>query len=170
MLLTGPLLLAGCSLSSAQVDAGQDVKAEREFVQGTWLNTKRPPTVASFRGRVLVVHFFTFACSNCRANVPDYNRWHDQGVNVVGVHTPELAFERDRANVERALKEQGIKHPVLLDPDSKNWKAWGLEYWPTVFVIDKQGRVRKSWVGEFGYQGQRGFDELTALIKQLEKE
>lgn len=144
-----------------------------ELVGGAWLNTPRnaPITLASRKGKVTIVEFWTFACSNCAANLPAYARWQQrfaaQGVVVIGVHTPELDFERDPKNIARAVKEKGITYPILLDANNTNWNRWNQQYWPTIYLVDKQGRVRYEWIGELGSGPTSGEVRLSNLINQL---
>lgn len=108
---------------------------------------------------------------NCHRNLPSYGRWQKQfekkGLVIIGVHTPEGKEERVPGNVARKVKELGIRYPVLLDPDGKTWRRWGQQYWPTVYLIDKQGRVRYRWVGELEYQEAGGEATMAELIESL---
>ncbi len=131
-------------------------KAAPALTGTSWLNSK-PINLVSRRGKVTVVEFWTFACSNCQANLPAYAKWardfKSKGVEVIGVHTPELAQERDPKNVTRFVKEHGITYPVLIDGNGANWKRWKTKYWPTIYLIDKQGNIRSNWEGELGPKG-----------------
>jgi len=141
-----------------------------------WLNVKQGDLdrVLEFKGRVTLLHFWTFECINCKHNLPSYAAWAKKfpsdSVQVIGVHTPELPEERNLANVKRALPRLGIEYPVLVDSKETNWTRYGVQVWPTVFVIDKKGRVRYTWVGELGYNGANGFQQLTRSIQELLKE
>jgi len=144
-----------------------------EFAAGTWLNlpasaTNAPP---SLRGKVTVVHFWTFGCINCRHNLPYYDRWQKNlgplGLQIVGIHTPETPGEREPANAMRKVKELHITYPVLLDPESRNWQQWQQSVWPAVYLVDKRGRVRFAWEGELEYNGTGGFAKMTRLIRAL---
>jgi len=88
----------------------------------------------------------------------------------VGVHTPETPAERVTANVVRRVKQIGITYPVLLDTQGTNWQRWGQQYWPTVYLIDKHGRVRYRWVGELEYNHAGGEAQMAGLIQGLLKE
>jgi peroxiredoxin len=153
---------------------GPNVRRAPELAGTKWLNQSVPLTLAGRKGQVSIVHFWTFACSNCIANLAAYDRLYKKykplGVEMVGIHTPELPRERSEENVAKAVKDLGIKFPVLLDPDGKNWMAFKQEVWPTVYVIDKRGQIRYTWVGEFAYQGRRGEAEVTRWIDYLLKE
>src|SRR5581483_11962635 len=135
-----------------------------ELMGGTWINSD-PLTLKSLRGRVVVVGFWTFGCYNCRNTLPSVKSWdaryRDKGLTIIGVHTPELQSERNLDNVRREVAELGIKYPVVTDNDNAIWNAYGVEAWPTWFVVDKQGRVRGMHVGEGAY------DETEQLIKKL---
>ena len=140
-------------------------KAAPEFPDHTqWLQSK-PLTLGSLHGNVVVLHFWTNGCINCIHNYPVYKAWQEkyagQAVKIIGVHTPELDFERDLDQLRREVAGLGIKYPVVTDQDYSTWKAYKVEAWPTVFLFDKQGRVRWTHVGE-GY-----YDETEAVFKNL---
>ena len=126
-----------------------------EFGGGTWLNSE-PLTLKSLRGRVVLVEFWTFGCYNCRNTLPYVKRWderyRDKGLTVVGVHSPEMKEEWLLENVKRETASLGIRYPVVTDNDYTTWKAYKVEAWPTIFVLDKQGRVRWTHVGEGAYE------------------
>lgn len=154
---------------------GHSQAAQRapELVGSQWLNTPdgKPITLQSRLGKVTVVHFWTFECINCRHNLPAYARLQKKfeklGVQFIGIHTPELEAEKDPDNVAKAIKELEIAFPVLIDGQMANWKNWGVHYWPTVFVVDKHGRVRFKWEGELGWQGADGEAQVTSAIRAL---
>jgi hypothetical protein len=91
-------------------------------------------------------------------------------VAIIGVHTPETPWERQPANVTREIRRLGITYPVLLDPNGANWNRWGQHYWPTVYLIDKHGRVRYRWEGELEYDRAGGEAIMARLVSQLLKE
>jgi len=138
--------------------------AAPELSSGLWLNSE-PLTLKSLHGRVVLIEFWTFACYNCRNTLPAVKKWdaqyRDKGLTIIGVHTPESDLERNEADLRREVTALGIKYPVVTDNDYSTWKAYGVEAWPTLFLLDKQGRVRWSHVGE-GY-----YDETEAVIKKL---
>jgi cytochrome c biogenesis protein CcdA/thiol-disulfide isomerase/thioredoxin len=111
-----------------------------------------PLTLASLRGRVVLLDFWTYSCVNCLRTIPELTgldaRYRAAGLTVLGVHTPEFAFEADPGNVGRAVRELGIRYPVVLDPDFATWDAFRNVYWPTTYLIDRDGRVRDLHVGE----------------------
>ena len=120
-----------------------------------WLNSP-PLTLESLRGKVVLVQFWTYSCINCVRTLPYVTKWYDtykdKGFVVVGVHTPEFAFERETANVETAIKRFGIKYPVAQDNQYRTWRAFGNQYWPAGYLIDKSGTIVATQFGEGGYQ------------------
>jgi len=122
----------------------------------TWINSP-PTTLAQLRGKVVLVHFWTFGCINCIHVQPYVKAWFDryaaEGFVVLGVHTPELSFERDVDNVRHAVAEAGIRFPVAFDPDFATWNAYRNNYWPAFYFVDKAGRIRHVHFGEGDYDG-----------------
>jgi peroxiredoxin len=142
-----------------------------EFVEvADWINSS-PLKLADLRGKVVLVHFYAFQCSNCHANFRIYQRWHqelaDKGVVVVGIQTPETRSERDPAAVRAAANERELKFPILIDLASKNWEAWGNTMWPTVYVVDKQGYIRYWWQGELNWQGATSDKAIEEMVEVL---
>ena len=135
-----------------------------EFSNGVWINSE-PLSLKSLHGRVVLIEFWTFACYNCRNTLPALKRWdaqyRDKGLTIIGVHTPELDFERDIDQLRREVAGLGIQYPVVTDQDYSTWKAYRVEAWPTLFLLDKQGRVRWTHVGE-GY-----YVQTEEVIKKL---
>jgi thiol-disulfide isomerase/thioredoxin len=123
----------------------------------SWLNTRgdRPLSLPELRGRVVLVDFWTYTCINCLRTFPALRAWHERyardGLVIVGVHTPEFAFERQRDNVERAVKDNELRYPVAQDNEYATWNAWGNQYWPAKYLIDARGRVRYAHFGEGAY-------------------
>jgi cytochrome c biogenesis protein CcdA/thiol-disulfide isomerase/thioredoxin len=120
-----------------------------------WLNSK-PLTLASLRGKVVLVDFWTYSCINCLRTLPYVERWAETyrqaGLVVVGVHTPEFAFEHVPANVESAVRSLDVTYPVALDNDYGTWQAWGNQYWPAKYFVDRRGHVRFAHFGEGEYE------------------
>src|SRR5919106_1324816 len=170
----GPLGVLGSGIyrltSGSQMIPSRTLAAETtapaapEISSGQWINSE-PLTLRSLRGRVVLLEFWTFACYNCRNTLPTIKKWdaqyRDKGLTIIGVHTPELDFERDIDQLRREVAGLGVKYPVVTDQDYSTWKAYGVEAWPTVFLLDKQGRVRWTHVGE-GY-----YKETEEVIKKL---
>jgi len=155
------------SLSDLQPDAliaAANAPAAPAFAEGTWINSD-PLTLEKLRGHVVLVEFWTFGCDNCRNTLPSVKEWdaryRERGLTIIGVHTPETASEYVIESVRREVPSLGIKYPVVTDNDYKTWKAYGVEAWPTIFVLDKQGRIRWLHVGEGRYE------ETENVIKTL---
>lgn len=131
---------------------------------GAWINSK-PFTLASLRGKVVLVDFWTYSCINCLRTLPHLKAWyaayHKDGLVIVGVHTPEFAFEHVTSNVRAAVRRLGIDYPVVQDNDYKTWDNYANQYWPAEYLIDRQGRVRHTHFGE-GEYGQ-----TESLIRRL---
>ena len=121
-----------------------------------WINSP-PLTIASLRGKVVLVHFWTFDCINCRGVQPYVEAWYARyasaGLVVVGVDTPELSFERDLGNVRAAVADDGVTFPVAFDPAFDTWNAYANKYWPAFCFVDRSGRIRHVHYGEGDYAG-----------------
>ncbi len=122
-------------------------------------------SMAALRGKVVLVDFWTHDCINCIRTLPHVSKWYerykDQGLVVVGVHTPEFAFEREPRNVAAAIQRFKLRYPVAQDNRYATWRAYGTQYWPSVYLIDRQGRIRMKHVGEGNYE------ETEQAIRQL---
>lgn len=155
------------SNKSANVIAAQSVASRTlpEF-QGIsqWLNSK-PLAIADLKGSPVLVQFWTFSCINCQRTLPTITRWHrqyaDRGLKIIGIHTPEFAFERDANNIKKALEQHQITYPIPIDNDYKTWKAYDNNSWPHLFLADRQGFLRYDHVGEGAYE------ETEQIIRQL---
>lgn len=138
-----------------------------------WLNSQ-PLDSAALRGRVVVLHFFAFGCSNCIHNYPTYREWQDElagkDVQLIGIHTPETQGEHNVETLKSKLKAENLRFPVIVDNDKANWDAWGNSMWPTVYVIDKRGYLRTFWQGELKWQGATGDKQMLKTIEQLVSE
>ena len=138
--------------------------APQLHADGAWINSP-PLTIAQLRGKVVLVDFWTYSCINCLRTLPHLKAWdaayRDQGLVILGVHTPEFAFEHVTSNVRAAVKRLGVRYPVMQDNRFKTWDAYANQYWPAEYLIDRQGRVRHTHFGE-GEYGQ-----TEALIRRL---
>lgn len=135
-----------------------------------WMNTPgdKPLRLADLRGKVVLVEFWTFACYNCRNQIPFVQGWHEkyaeEGLVVIGVHTPEFAHERKAENVRAAVRQLGISFPVVLDNDYGTWERYQNHYWPAVHLIDHRGRIVYLAIGEGDYD--RTEQRIQALLRQ----
>ena len=122
-----------------------------------WFNTpgKRPLSLRALRGRVVLVDFWTYSCINCIRTLPYLNAWNERyaskGLTIVGVHTPEFPFEHSAANVQEAIRQNGIRYPVVQDNNYSTWNAYNNEYWPAEYLVDAKGRIRLTDFGEGEY-------------------
>ena len=132
-----------------------------------WFNSP-PLTRESLRGKVVLVDFWTYSCINCLRTLPYLKAWNekyrDQGLVIVGVHTPEFAFEKDSRNVEQAIRDLGVSYPVAMDNRYAIWNAYHNQYWPAHYLVDAQGRIREQHFGEGAYR------ETEQMIQTLLKE
>ena len=136
-----------------------------------WLNSE-PLTAEGLRGQVVLVDFWTYTCINWLRTLGYVRAWFekyaDQGLVVVGVHTPEFPFEHDIANVREAAKEKRVEYPIALDSDYAVWRAFGNHYWPAVYIADAEGRIRHHHFGEGGYEEcERVIQRLLSVEESL---
>ena len=131
----------------AAVPAHAAPSLEPVLAAKTWINGH--PTAASLRGKVVLVDVFTFGCINCKNITPNLRHLHATAdLAIIGIHTPETAYERVHANVIDNLKTQGIVWPVAIDNDMALWHGYDIDYWPTQLIFDRHGVLRKSFVGD----------------------
>jgi cytochrome c biogenesis protein CcdA/thiol-disulfide isomerase/thioredoxin len=139
------------------------------FGEVAWVNSP-PLTEQDVQGRVVLVNFWTYSCINCLRALPYVRAWaeryRDQGLVVIGVHTPEFAFEKDLDNVREAAASLGVRYPIVIDNDFAVWRAFGNRAWPALYFIGADGRVRDHVLGEGNYdQSERLIQELLAEAK-----
>ncbi len=136
-----------------------------------WLNSE-PLTAAGLRGRVVLVDFWTYSCVNWLRTLPYVRAWHeryrDRGLVVVGVHAPEFGFEHDLDNVRRATGELDVGYPVVIDNDFTIWRSFDNHYWPALYLVDGDGRVRFHHFGEEAYEeSERAIQQLLGVDEEL---
>lgn len=129
-----------------------------------WLNSQ-PLTASALRGKVVLIDFWTYTCVNWLRTLPYVRAWaekyREQGLVVIGVHTPEFSFEKNLNNVRWAVKDMRVGYPVAIDSDYVIWRAFNNNYWPALYFIDSQGRIRHQHFGEGAY------DQSEMVIKRL---
>ena len=139
-----------------------------ELNNTTWINSDKPLKLAELRGNVVLLEFWTFECINCQHTLPAmkdfYTKYHDKGLVIIGDHFPEFDFERNVDNVRTAVKENGIQYAVAIDNDGATWNAYQQRYWPTMYLIDKQGQIRYQAIGEHDYS--RTEEAIKALLAE----
>ncbi|ORE89416.1 Redoxin domain protein [Oceanococcus atlanticus] len=137
-----------------------------------WINSP-PLSLQDLEGKVVLLEFWTFGCHNCVRSIPwvkaMQERYRDDGLRVIGVHTPEFSYERSASAVRDKVRELAIRHPVMLDNDYAYWNAMGNRYWPAFYLIDRRGRVRQAWAGEIRNGSTRGREiqhQLEAILAE----
>lgn len=132
-----------------------------------WLNTDQPVTLESLHGKVVLVNFWTFACINCQRVVPHVTAWDrlyaQYGLQIIGIHTPEFAYEHETDRVADAITEMNINYPVGQDNNSDTWRNYGNHYWPALYFVDAQGNLRHTKFGEGDYAESE--QVIRALLK-----
>jgi thiol-disulfide isomerase/thioredoxin len=150
-------------LTCSMANAGVGMKAP-DITNETWLNSL-PLHLADLKGKVVMVEFWTFGCYNCRNVEPFVKQWHqkygENGLVVIGVHSPEFSYEHDLAKVKQYIREHNIRFPIPIDNDFSTWNRYGNRYWPAMYLIDKRGVIRHVRIGEGGYR------ETEQLIQTL---
>ena len=137
-------------------------------VQGisAWINSP-PLNISQLKGKVVLVDFWTYSCINCIRTIPFLNalqsEYGNDGLVIIGVHTPEFQFEHNLTNVENAVKRFNITYPVALDNNYSTWDAYGNEYWPADYLIDKNGDIRYESFGE----GPSSFNQTQQVVREL---
>ena len=153
-------------MDPTQLTVDLPIEGELASLDGAtgWLNSQ-PLSTESLRGKVVLVDFWTYTCINWLRTLSYIRAWAEtyeqQGLVVIGVHTPEFPFEEDVDNVREAVKEMAVEYPVALDSDYGIWRAFDNHYWPAAYVADAEGRIRHHRFGEGGY------DELERIIQRL---
>ncbi len=159
-------------VSASTNDAPLPVEGRLPAFSGAveWINS--PPLSADqLRGKVVVVEVWTYSCINCLRTLPYVKAWskryRDKGLVVIGVHAPEFAFERDIGNVRRATHVLGVDYPVAVDNKFAIWRALGNQYWPALYIVDAQGRIRHHQFGEGGYgKSEQAIQQLLSEAGQ----
>lgn len=135
-----------------------------DFDNQIWINSPKI-SLADLKGKVVLVEFWTFSCINCQNVQPSlkklYENYAGQGLEIVAFHDPEFDYEKKLENVQQAVKDKGIKYPVAIDNDFKTWNSYKVRAWPTMFLVDKQGQIRYTHIGEGAY------DEIEASLLAL---
>ena len=150
--------------SSSSTYKTSEAATAPDLASGEWINSE-PLKLKDLRGHVVLIEFWTFGCYNCRNTLPFikgwYDRYHDKGLTLIGVHSPEFEEERNVENLRREVASLGIRYAVVTDNDYQTWNAYHVEAWPTTFLLDKQGRIR--WM----HEGEGAYDEAEQLIQKL---
>jgi thiol-disulfide isomerase/thioredoxin len=158
---------AGLVRTAASQQGRDDTVLARLAGATAWINSA-PLDPASLRGKVVLIDFWTYSCINCLRTLPYvkawYDRYKDHGLVIIGVHSPEFAFERDDGNVRRAVRELGVDYPVAIDSSLNIWRAFANQYWPAHYLIDASGHIRGHRFGEGDYDGTER--EIRQLLRE----
>ena len=154
------LMLFGCTPQTdsamSKLASLPDLGPAPELTNDTWLNVDAPLRLANLRGKVVIVEMWTFGCINCQNVMPALKEWHNQykeaGLVIIGNHFPEFSYERDLENLKTAVVQNDIQYAVAQDNDGATWQAYKNIYWPALYLIDKQGRIRYIHIGEGNYK------------------
>lgn len=145
-----------------------DLGPAPELTNDIWLNVPSPLRIAELQGKVVIVEMWTFGCINCKNVIPSLKEWHskyaDQGLVIIGNHYPEFSYEEDLDNVKDAVNRLGIEYAVAQDNNGATWRAYKNHYWPTLYLIDKQGHIRYVHIGEGRYSETE--ENIQALLAE----
>ncbi|HET9913996.1 MAG TPA: redoxin domain-containing protein [Anaerolineales bacterium] len=145
-----------------------DLGPAPELTNDTWLNVDAPLRLADLHGKVVMIEMWTFGCINCQNVMPALKEWYanykDQGLIIIGNHYPEFSYEEDLTNLKEAVARFDIQYPVTQDNDGATWKAYKNRYWPTLYLIDKEGHIRYVHIGEGRYQETE--ENIKALLEE----
>jgi thiol-disulfide isomerase/thioredoxin len=145
-----------------------DLGPAPELANDTWLNVDSPLRLANLHGKVVLLEMWTFGCINCQNVMPSLKEWHakykDDGLVVIGNHFPEFSYEADLASLKDAIARDEIEYAIAQDNDGATWKAYKNHYWPTLYLIDKQGHIRYVHIGEGRYTQTE--ENIKALLEE----
>jgi len=172
------LILFGCApqnTTQPQTDSAMpkpaslpDLGPAPELTNDTWLNVDAPLRLADLHGKVVLVEMWTFGCINCQNVMPSLKGWHSkyasEGLVIIGNHYPEFSYEEDLDNLKNAIAENDIQYAVAQDNNGTTWRAYRNHYWPTLYLIDKQGHIRYVHIGEGRYAETE--ENIKALLEE----
>jgi len=158
------LLILGCDRSEPL----KDVRVI-ELIDPEFINTDEFLIEDYVGEKVILIEFWTYGCINCQRTLPYvvswYERYKDEGLIVIGIHTPEFKHEADKDNVMQAMEKWGITYPVVLDNDFKTWRAYGNNYWPRIYLVDINGNIVYDHIGEGAYSQTE--NKIKELLKEI---
>lgn len=164
-------LLLALGFAQAQLHNTATATAAPDFTaSGEWFNSQ-PLHISDLRGKVTLVSMWTFGCNNSYNSIPTlanlYNTYKDQGLEIIGVHTPEFDYEKDASNVVQALEKYSVTWPVFQDNDYTTWNAYDNNVWPKFYLVDKNGLIRYTHRGEISDRFPQGREPLEQAIQTL---
>jgi thiol-disulfide isomerase/thioredoxin len=172
-LFTGLFLLTACTPANSTVEKSTsvdlpDLGIAPELTNTIWINTENPLRLADLKGKVVIIEMWTFGCINCRNVIPNLIKWHEkyasEGLVIIGDHFPEFDRESVLENLQQAVEELKIPYAVAEDNLGKTWNAYNTHYWPSLYLIDKNGHIRYTHIGEGKYQETE--DAIVALLNE----
>ncbi|MEJ2116037.1 MAG: redoxin family protein [Gammaproteobacteria bacterium] len=171
-ILFGLALVLSSIVYAAKINPPAKMPEFTQVDELAWLNSK-PLSVNDLRGKVILIDVWTYGCWNCYNSFPWLKsveeKFADQDFTVIGIHTPEFDREKVRENVVKKVAEFKLQHPVMMDNNFAYWRALRNRYWPAYYIVDKQGNIRKCFIGET-LEGDRRAKKIEKLIAQLLKE
>lgn len=171
----GFFLLPACSpvktaVENSTISNLPDLGIAPELTNTIWINTTDPLRLGDLRGKVVIIEMWTFGCINCRNVIPHLIDWHEkyatEGLVIIGNHFPEFEHESVQTNLEQAVKELKIPYAIAEDNLEETWKSYDTHYWPSLYLIDKRGRIRYMHIGEGKYQETE--DAIVSLLNEKE--
>ncbi len=175
LILISFFLLSACNLVKKAVDNSTsnylpDLGIAPELTNTIWINTPNPLRLADLRGKVVIIEMWTFGCINCRNVIPKLIDWHNkyssEGLVIIGNHFPEFDHESVLSNLQQAVIDLNIPYAVAEDKLGATWKAYNTHYWPSLYLIDKNGHIRYTHNGEGKYQETE--DAIVSLLYEKE--
>lgn len=167
------LLLTACTPGEKSPEDSSSVElndlgAAPELTNTIWINTPNPLRLADLQGKVVIIEMWTYGCINCRNVIPHLIDWHDkyslEGLVIIGNHFPEFEHESVLSNLQQAVNDLKIPYAVAEDNLGATWKAYETHYWPSLYLIDKQGHIRYIHIGEGKYQETE--DAIVSLLNE----
>jgi len=157
----------GANQNTPKMSSLPDLGPAPELENTVWLNVDAPLRLSDLRGKVVLLDMWTLGCINCQHVIPSLREFHDtyadQGLVIIGNHYPEFSYEKDLDNLKDAIQRFDIAYAVAQDNDGQTWRAYNNRYWPTLYLIDKQGHIRYVHIGEGAYQEtEKAIQDLLA--------
>jgi thiol-disulfide isomerase/thioredoxin len=165
------LLALAAMLATTLVSAQTSSRTAPEFIAGgKWFNSK-PLSIQDLRGKVTIVNIFVHSCINCHNSLPTLSKWyrqyHDAGLEIIGVHTPEFESDKDPTAAAQSFKQTGVIWPVVQDNKNATWNAYSNRYWPAFYLVDKTGKIREIHEGEISSRYPNAIPGLEKTIQTL---
>lgn len=169
LLLLAAIFLPVTLSQADDLNTRNPAPAFKQADQNAWINSE-PLDWEALQGKVVLLNVWTYGCSNCRRSLPwlksVYSKYRKQGLEIVGIHSPEFAWEKPRLAVNTAVKHHEITWPVMQDNDMKYWRALGNRYWPAFYLIDKQGNAHGYFIGET-HENDKQAKAMETLLEKL---